>query len=72
MTKAEKDIMRHFRQYRIGVNEMLCFDTSGAKCRSGDFQTAITSLIRSGFVVAEQRRDAYSLTPQGFAASLSI
>jgi hypothetical protein len=72
MTKTERDIMRHFRQYRIGVNEMLCFNTSSAKSNSTEFQLAMTSLIRSGLVVKERRLDAYSLTPEGFVASLSI
>jgi len=72
MTKAERDIMRHFRKYRVGVNEMLCFDTNPSKTNSSEFQVAMTSLIESGLVVRERRRHAYSLTPEGFATSLSV
>ena len=72
MNKNEIDIMRHFRQYHIGVNEMLCFNTKLAKSNASDFQLAISSLIRSGLVVEERRMHAYSLTPEGFVASLSI
>ena len=71
MTKAEKDIMRHFRQYRIGRNEMLFFNTNLANSDSPKFQFAMASLIRSGLVIKERRRNAYSLTFDGFMASLS-
>ena len=56
MTKAERDIMRHFRKYRVGVNEMLCFDTNPSKTNSSEFQVAMTSLIESGSSFANQRR----------------
>ena len=72
MNKNEKDIMRHFRQYHIGVNEMLCFNTKLAKSNASEFHLAISSLIRSGLVIEERRLHAYSLTPEGFVASLSI
>lgn len=72
MTKTEKDIMRQFRQYRIGINEMLCFNTSLSKGNSSDFQLAMSSLIRHGLVIPERRRHAYSLTAEGFAASQSV
>ena len=72
MTKNEKDIMRHFRQYHIGVNEMLCFNTNLAKSHSTEFLVAMSSLIRHGLVVKERHRFAYSLTDEGFTASLSI
>ncbi|MEX0675616.1 MAG: hypothetical protein WD063_00975 [Pirellulales bacterium] len=72
MTKNEKDIMRHFRHYQIGVNEMLCFNTTLAKADSSEFQMAMSSLIRSGMVVKERHRHAYSLTYHGFTASLSV
>jgi hypothetical protein len=72
MTQSEKDIMRHFRQYHIGVNEMLCFNTKLAKSNASEFQMAMTTLIRSGLVIKERRQHAYSLTAEGFVASLSI
>ena len=72
MTKNEKDMMRHFRQYHIGVNEMLCFNTNLAKSNTTEFQVAMSSLIRNGLVVKERHRFAYSLTDEGFTTSLSI
>jgi hypothetical protein len=71
MTKTERDIMRHFRQYHIGVNEMLCFNTTMANSNSPKFQSAMTALIRTGMVVKERHRHAYSLTPDGFTLSMS-
>ncbi len=71
MTKTERDILRHFRQYRIGINEMLCFNTTMANSNSPKFQSAMSSLIRDGLVVKERHRHAYSLTPHGFTTSMS-
>jgi hypothetical protein len=71
MTEAEKQIMRYFRQYRIGANEMLFFNTNPANATSPKFQLAMDSLIRGGFVVRERRRNAYSLTDAGFTKSMS-
>jgi predicted transcriptional regulator len=71
MTQTERDIMRHFRQYHIGVNEMLCFNTTMANSNSPKFQSAMTALIRTGMVVKERHRHAYSLTPDGFTLSMS-
>jgi hypothetical protein len=71
MTKSEKNIMRQFRQYRVGANEMLFFNVSVSNSHAPDFQSAMRSLIRNGLVVEERRRHAYSLTSDGYAASLS-
>ena len=71
MTHAEIAIMRHFRQYRIGINEMLFFNTTMANADSPRFNSAMAALIRGGLVVQERRRNAYSLTNLGFTASLS-
>jgi predicted transcriptional regulator len=71
MTDAEKQIMRYFRQYHIGANEMLFFNTNLANSASPKFNSAMESLIRSGLVVRERRKNAYSLTEHGFAASHS-
>ncbi len=71
MTNTERAILRHFRQYQIGVNEMLCFNTTMANSSSQKFQSAISSLVRNGLIVKERRRHAYSLTAEGFAVSMS-
>ncbi len=71
MTQTERSILRHFRQYHIGVNEMLCFNTTMANSNSPKFQAAIASLIRNGLVVKERHRHAYSLTTHGFTQSMS-
>jgi hypothetical protein len=71
MTDAEKKIMRYFRQYRIGANEMLFFNGGLSNTASPKFQSAMESLIRNGLVVRERRKGAYSLTDDGFVASQS-
>jgi len=71
MTDAERQIMRYFKQYRIGANEMLFFNANVANSGSSKFTTAMESLIRNGLVIRERRRNAYSLTIDGFAASQS-
>jgi hypothetical protein len=70
MTKSKQDILRHFRQYQVGVNEMLFFNTQTTTSDSPKFDVAMASLIREGLVVQERRRHAYSLTNSGFEASL--
>ena len=71
MNEAEKQIMRYFRQYHIGANEMLFFNTNSSNTPSPKFYLAMESLIKNGFVVRERRRNAYSLTDAGVAASMS-
>jgi hypothetical protein len=71
MTKTQIGIMRHFRQYRIGANQMLCFNASLANSDASRFQLAMASLIQDGLVNKERPKRAYSLTPDGFLASLS-
>jgi hypothetical protein len=71
MTDAERQIMRYFKKYRIGANEMLFFNANVANSGSSKFNSAMDSLIRSGLVVRERRRNAYSLTSDGFAVSQS-
>jgi hypothetical protein len=71
MTDAERQILRYFKKYRIGANEMLFFNTSVTNTSSSKFNSAMDSLIRNGLVVRERRRNAYSLTDDGFAVSQS-
>jgi hypothetical protein len=70
MTESETHIMRHFKLYGIRVNEMLCFNEL-ANSQPARFHAAMASLVQRGFVVAERRRDAFSLTSQGYCASLT-
>jgi hypothetical protein len=72
MTASETDILRYFRQYRIGTNEMLFFNSGMAKSHPPKFLGAMASLIDSGHVVEERRQNAYSLTSRGYNASLAI
>jgi hypothetical protein len=71
MTDQERQILRYFKKYRIGANEMLFFNTNVANSGSPKFNTAMDSLIRNGLVIRERRRNAYSLTDDGFAVSQS-
>jgi hypothetical protein len=72
MTATETDILRHFRQYRIGAHEMLFFTAGLAKSHPPKFRSAMASLIEGGYVIEERRRNAYSLTELGYTASLSV
>jgi DNA-binding IclR family transcriptional regulator len=72
MTDSEVEIMRHFRNYLVGEGEMLFFESGAAKSQPSEFHRAMASLVRSGLVVAERRRGAYSLTPRGYRASLEV
>jgi DNA-binding PadR family transcriptional regulator len=72
MSKPEALIMRHFRNYRAGVGEMLFFESGLAKTHPPEFYDAMSSLVRNGLVVEEQRRGAYSLTARGYKASLRV
>lgn len=72
MTASEAKIMRLFRQYRADPCRMVFFNAGPAKAHPASFHAAMTSLIDGGLVVRERRRDAYSLTPQGYRASLSF
>ena len=72
MTQSETSILRYFRQYRIGAHEMLFFNAGMVKSHPPEFRRAMASLIDSGLVVEERQRNAYSLTEQGYSASLAI
>ncbi len=72
MTRSETSILRYFRQYRIGANEMLFFNSGIVKSHPPEFRRAMASLIDNGLVVEERRRNAYSLTEEGYCASLSV
>jgi DNA-binding IclR family transcriptional regulator len=67
----ESQIMAQFRNYRVGAGEMLFFESGLAKSHPPEFQRAIKALVEKGWVVAERRSGAYSLTRQGLAAARS-
>jgi hypothetical protein len=70
MSDAEVKILRQFRQYRMGARAMLFFNAGLSRSHPRAFCQAMTALIRDGLVVKERPRDAYSLTPLGYRASL--
>jgi hypothetical protein len=70
MTDAEAKILKHFRQYRMGAHGMLFFNAGMSRTHPRTFCLAMSALIRDGLVVKERPRDAYSLTPRGYQASL--
>ena len=69
MTTAEIEIMLYFRQYDVGIGQMLFFYSGLAKSHPPKFHQAMASLMRNGLVIEERYRAAYSLTPRGFQAS---
>ncbi len=72
MSEGEADILRFFRTYQVGVNEMLFLNSGFAKAHPPQFKRAMQALMERGLVVQERPRDAYSLTASGYRASLSL
>lgn len=71
MSASEISILREFRRYQLRASEMLFFNNGQAKTQSRQFTHAMLSLIEKGFVVKERHKNAYSLTSNGYLASLS-
>jgi hypothetical protein len=71
MSKTETAILRLFRSYLARPSEMLFLNSGLAKSHPREFTQALHALIERKFVIKERPRDAYSLTEQGYAASLS-
>jgi DNA-binding IclR family transcriptional regulator len=70
MNDAELAILRLFRTYAVEAHQMLFVQAGFAKPETAEFNHAMQSMIRRGFVVAERHRGAYSLTMRGYRASL--
>ncbi len=68
MKPDEAKILRQFKAYRVGTDEMLFFNSSIAKPHPPQFYEAMASLIRQGLVQREMRQNAYSLTACGSEA----
>ncbi len=63
LSKSERRVLRIFREFLVSPGQMLCFDGPNLKKCS----TALQQLVEKGFVVREQFKGGYSLTPPGFA-----
>ena len=72
MTSPEIEIMHYFRRYGISAGQMLFFDTGPARNDPDRFSSAMGALIQRGLVVQERPMGAYSLTDQGYRASLRV
>ncbi len=70
MTDSESAVLRLFRDYRMEPNQILCLHAGFAKSHPREFSAAMRSLVEQELLVKERWRDAYSLTPSGYAASL--
>jgi hypothetical protein len=70
MNESETAVLRIFRAYRMEPNQILCLHAGFAKSHPREFSTAVRSLVEQELLVKERWRDAYSLTPSGYAASL--
>ena len=70
LNEAERGILQLFRNYGVTANQMLFVRAGFAQPETAEFTRGMQSMIRRGFVVAERRRGAYSLTPRGYRASL--
>jgi hypothetical protein len=71
MNDSEKAVLRLFRTYEMEPYQILCLHGGFAKSHPREFSNAIRSLIERDLMVKERWRDAYSLTAQGYVASLS-
>ncbi len=69
--ETEVEILRVFRSYQMRPSEMLFLTQCVVKTKPVHFNRAVQSLIDRGMVIQERHRDAYSLTPTGYRASLS-
>jgi hypothetical protein len=72
MNADECVILALFRQYKIGPEEMLFFNTGTCKLGGTPFRNAMQSLMTRGMVIKERPKEAYSLTRQGYHMSLNM
>jgi hypothetical protein len=72
MSADESIILALFRQYKIGPEEMLFFNTGTCKLAGTPFRNAMQSLMTRGMVIKERPKEAYSLTRQGYRLSLTV
>lgn len=72
MNADECVILALFRQYKIGPDEMLFFNTGTCKLSGTPFRNAMQSLMSRGMVIKERPKEAYSLTRQGYDMSLNM
>ena len=70
MNASESAVLQMFRAYRMEPNQILCLHAGFAKSHPQEFSNAVGSLVEQELLVKERWRDAYSLTPSGYAASL--
>lgn len=71
MNESETAVLRLFRTYQMGPNQILCLHAGLFKSDRQDFSKAVRSLMERDMLVKEHFRDAYSLTTRGYVASLS-
>jgi len=64
MTDSERAILKVFHQYDVTAHQMLCFDGKVVK----RFHSGIRSLIERGWICRDRPKDAFYLTPAGYAA----
>jgi hypothetical protein len=70
MTASERSILECFRRFQAGPDEMLFMNPADCKMQPVPFRNAMLSLIRQSMVVKERPKAAYSLTRNGYDASL--
>ncbi|MCA9199626.1 MAG: hypothetical protein KDA87_18925 [Planctomycetales bacterium] len=64
LSSPERRVLKAFRQFLVSPGQMVCF--YGPKLK--EYSGALKTLTEKDFVVKEQFKGAYSLTPAGFAA----
>lgn len=69
MTAGEHAILSIFRRYSVNANQMLFIHNGDTtKLSPPQFDSAMESLISSGLVGKDRRRNSYYLTSAGYEA----
>ena len=71
MTDTELKILRLFRSYGVGPDEMLFVSLIDAKAAGECFPAAMRRLIAKGLIVKERPQHAYALTRAGYRLARS-
>ncbi|MBI2824428.1 MAG: hypothetical protein HYX69_07060 [Planctomycetia bacterium] len=67
MKPSTHNVLAIFRRYKVRPDQMLFIHNLDDRR-----QSAMTQLINDGLVIRERRRNAYSLTAEGYAAVQSL
>ena len=64
LSNPERRVLSIFREFQVGPNQMLCFNSQQVK----SYRHAFKLLMEKGYLIREEFSGAFSLTHDGFAA----